>query len=172
MRCFSLPSLSRFRRLGRLWKWKADRRGTLANSSSRPISRYTKKMTVREISPWYSHFDTNCFHSKRCTCQRFLKMYTNSFKTWNSQVKIADNNGFYFRKIRSLGRETMHVTEMVKSSKKVEEQFSCLSSMLARASLMEKLLGVFIVIKALANEDTLLRTHCCRHKCFPVCPRT
>ena len=25
-------------------------------------------------------------------------------------------------------------------------------------------------IKALANEDTLLRTHCCRHKCFPVCP--
>ena len=26
-------------------------------------------------------------------------------------------------------------------------------------------------IKALANEDTLLRTHCCRHKCFPVCPR-
>ena len=25
--------------------------------------------------------------------------------------------------------------------------------------------------KALANEDTLLRTHCCRHKCFPVCPR-
>ena len=24
---------------------------------------------------------------------------------------------------------------------------------------------------ALANEDTLLRTHCCRHKCFPVCPR-
>ena len=27
------------------------------------------------------------------------------------------------------------------------------------------------VLKALANEDTLLRTHCCRHKCFPVCPR-
>ena len=26
-------------------------------------------------------------------------------------------------------------------------------------------------IKALANEDTLLRTHCCQHKCFPVCPR-
>ena len=25
-------------------------------------------------------------------------------------------------------------------------------------------------LKALANEDTLLRTHCCRHKCFPVCP--
>ena len=23
--------------------------------------------------------------------------------------------------------------------------------------------------KALANEGTLLRTHCCRHKCFPVC---
>ena len=23
----------------------------------------------------------------------------------------------------------------------------------------------------LANEDTLLRTHCCRHKYFPVCPR-
>ena len=29
-----------------------------------------------------------------------------------------------------------------------------------------------ISIKALANEDTLLRTHCCRHKCFPVCLRT
>ena len=27
------------------------------------------------------------------------------------------------------------------------------------------------MIKAVANEDTLLRTHCCRHKCFPVCPR-
>ena len=26
-------------------------------------------------------------------------------------------------------------------------------------------------LKALANEDTLLRTHCSRHKCFPVCPR-
>ena len=25
--------------------------------------------------------------------------------------------------------------------------------------------------KVLANEDALLRTHCCRHKCFPVCPR-
>ena len=25
--------------------------------------------------------------------------------------------------------------------------------------------------KALANEDTLLRTHCFRHKCFSVCPR-
>ena len=25
-------------------------------------------------------------------------------------------------------------------------------------------------LKALANEDALLRTHCCRHKCFPVCP--
>ena len=28
-----------------------------------------------------------------------------------------------------------------------------------------------LALKALANEDTLLRTHCCRHKCFPVCPR-
>ena len=27
------------------------------------------------------------------------------------------------------------------------------------------------LLKALAQEDTLLRTHCCRHKCFPVCPR-
>ena len=26
-------------------------------------------------------------------------------------------------------------------------------------------------LKVLANEDTLLRTHCYRHKCFPVCPR-
>ena len=28
-----------------------------------------------------------------------------------------------------------------------------------------------ISFKVLANENTLLRTHCCRHKCFPVCPR-
>ena len=27
-----------------------------------------------------------------------------------------------------------------------------------------------IKLKVLANEDTLLLTHCCRHKCFPVCP--
>ena len=26
-------------------------------------------------------------------------------------------------------------------------------------------------LKALANEETLLRTHCCRHKCFPACSR-
>ena len=26
-------------------------------------------------------------------------------------------------------------------------------------------------VKVLANEDTLLRTHCCGHKCFPVYPR-
>ena len=26
-------------------------------------------------------------------------------------------------------------------------------------------------VKALANENTLLRTHCCRHKCSPVFPR-
>ena len=30
---------------------------------------------------------------------------------------------------------------------------------------------VNVKLKVLANEDTLLRTHCCRHKCFPVCPR-
>ena len=28
-----------------------------------------------------------------------------------------------------------------------------------------------ICLKTLANEDSLLRTHCCRHKCFPVYPR-
>ena len=28
---------------------------------------------------------------------------------------------------------------------------------------------LFLTVKALANEDTLLRTHCYRHKCFPVC---
>ena len=28
-----------------------------------------------------------------------------------------------------------------------------------------------MTLKDLANEDTLWRTHCCRHKCFPVCPR-
>ena len=27
------------------------------------------------------------------------------------------------------------------------------------------------LLKALANEDTLLRTHCCQQKCFPVSPR-
>ena len=26
-------------------------------------------------------------------------------------------------------------------------------------------------LKALVNVNTLLRTHCCRRKCFPVCPR-
>ena len=26
-------------------------------------------------------------------------------------------------------------------------------------------------VKSLANEGTLLRTHCCRHKCFPFRPR-
>ena len=26
-------------------------------------------------------------------------------------------------------------------------------------------------VKALANKDTLLQTHCCQHHCFPVCPR-
>ena len=30
---------------------------------------------------------------------------------------------------------------------------------------------VFSYLKVLANEDTLLRTHYCRHKCFPVCQR-
>ena len=28
-----------------------------------------------------------------------------------------------------------------------------------------------VPVQALANEDTLLRTHFCRYKCFPVCPR-
>ena len=27
-----------------------------------------------------------------------------------------------------------------------------------------------LTLKALANEDALFRTHCFRHKCFPVCP--
>ena len=31
--------------------------------------------------------------------------------------------------------------------------------------------GQIDTVKALANEDTLLWTHCCRHKCFPVSPR-
>ena len=31
--------------------------------------------------------------------------------------------------------------------------------------------GAWWFMKALANVDTLLQTHCCRHKCFPVCPR-
>ena len=28
----------------------------------------------------------------------------------------------------------------------------------------------FEVFKAVANEGTMLRTHCCGHKCFPICP--
>ena len=28
-----------------------------------------------------------------------------------------------------------------------------------------------LILKAVTNEDTLLRTHCCRHNCFPVCSR-
>ena len=32
-------------------------------------------------------------------------------------------------------------------------------------------IAVVVCLQVLANEDTLLRTHCCRHKCFPVCPR-
>ena len=33
-------------------------------------------------------------------------------------------------------------------------------------------LALIDYLKALANEDTVLRAHCCRHKCFPVCPRS
>ena len=36
---------------------------------------------------------------------------------------------------------------------------------------MNYVTNTILVVKVLANEDTLLRTHCCRHKCFPVCPR-
>ena len=25
-------------------------------------------------------------------------------------------------------------------------------------------------VKVVTNEDTMLRTHCCGHKCVPVCP--
>ena len=42
------------------------------------------------------------------------------------------------------------------------------SSTRLRTHLLKRKVGQ---LKALANEDTLLRTHCCRHKCFPVCPR-
>ena len=35
---------------------------------------------------------------------------------------------------------------------------------------LEEITNAVKGLKALANEDTLLRTHCCRHKCFPVCP--
>ena len=30
---------------------------------------------------------------------------------------------------------------------------------------------LIVLSRALVNEDTLLRTRCCRHKCFSVCPR-
>ena len=33
------------------------------------------------------------------------------------------------------------------------------------------LLNLIRIFKALANKDTLSRTHCCRHKCLPVCLR-
>ena len=45
------------------------------------------------------------------------------------------------------------------------------SSSLTGQPPMATSLGFLIVHKALSNEDTSLRTHCCRHKCFPVCPR-
>ena len=32
-------------------------------------------------------------------------------------------------------------------------------------------LSMLFCLKVMANEDTLLQTHCCRHTCFPVCPR-
>ena len=32
-------------------------------------------------------------------------------------------------------------------------------------------LTINLTLKSLANEDTLLWTHSCRHKCFPACPR-
>ena len=35
-----------------------------------------------------------------------------------------------------------------------------------------RILFLLFLLKAMANEDALLRTHCCRHKCFPACPRT
>ena len=35
----------------------------------------------------------------------------------------------------------------------------------------ELLSSGFLWLKAQANEDTLLWTHCCQHKCFPVCLR-
>ena len=35
---------------------------------------------------------------------------------------------------------------------------------------MKPLYFTWASFKALANEDTLLGTHCCRHKCFPFCP--
>ena len=36
---------------------------------------------------------------------------------------------------------------------------------------LNKIRNIFCVLKVVANEDTLLRTHCCRNKCFPVCRR-
>ena len=40
-----------------------------------------------------------------------------------------------------------------------------------RENLHKKLTkGDVNILRALAKENTLLRTHCCRHKCFLVCP--
>ena len=47
----------------------------------------------------------------------------------------------------------------------IRTQFSC-----KRVNTIELPQSNCSRIKVLANEDTLLRTHCCRHKCFPVCP--
>ena len=33
------------------------------------------------------------------------------------------------------------------------------------------LLNLIRIFKTLSNKDTLSRTHCCRHKCLPVCLR-
>ena len=40
------------------------------------------------------------------------------------------------------------------------------------SSLDRGLLSRTVAVKALVNEDTLLRTRCYRHKCFPVFPRS
>ena len=40
-----------------------------------------------------------------------------------------------------------------------------------REQLRNVLTVFWTCVKAVANEDTMLRTHCCGHKCFPVCPR-
>ena len=49
-------------------------------------------------------------------------------------------------------------------------EFDCALCYVIKLDRSTELAGA-LDVKVLANEDTLLRTHRCRHKCFLVCPR-
>ena len=80
-----------------------------------------------------------------------------------------------FPSLRSM--ETQHsfcVLRVCAPNKHHEQQCVCNNVSSFASTLKPVIVGKNVgkmSLKALANEDTLLRTHCCRHKCFPVCPR-